>query len=257
MWTSTQRSTSTNLVIANGAGTGPFPAYRGAGILVSSATLNLTNCTMFSHVAREGAAIYNSRSALTLRGCRIEENQAEHAGAIFNLEGSVTATDSSFLDNVAHGSTSMNTPGRGGAINSKSENGTAIFTATGCTFIGNRILGLAQGSGGAIYNRKVRPPTQRSRWRTAPSKTTSVKRRLAARSQAIPSVSLTGCTLRSNYSRTGGAILQTGGLLDVRGSTFEQNVALRNPITNNHADWRRDHDNRTDDTYGCRQRVPQ
>lgn len=134
------------LIIVNGAGTGAFPAYRGAGILVTSATLSLTNCTLLGHVAREGAAIYSSRSQLTLTGCAVEENQAEHAGAIFNLEGSITATNSTFLDNVAHGSTSMNVPGRGGAIHSKSENGSASLNVTGCTFIGNRILGVAQGS---------------------------------------------------------------------------------------------------------------
>ena len=220
------------LVIINGAGTGPFPSYRGAGILITSATLNLTNCRMHSHVAREGAAIYSSKSALTLRDCAIEENQAEHAGAIFNLEGSVTATGSTFIDNVAHGSTSANTPGRGGAIYSKSENSSATIALTGCTFIGNRILGLAQGSGGAIYNQRGSSSDATVALTNCTFENNFGEDASGGAIASNAAASLTGCTLRGNYSRTGGAILQTGGALDVRGSTFEQNVATRNPVTN-------------------------
>jgi hypothetical protein len=243
------------LIIANGAGTGAFPAYRGAGFLVTSATLNLTNCTMFGHVAREGAAIYNSRSALTLRGCRIDENRAEQGGAIVNLEGSVTAIDSSFFDNVAHSSASTNTPGRGGAIHSRSENSGAIVTATGCTFIGNRILGVAQGSGGAIYN-------QRGSSADAPVALTNCTFENnfgdEAAGGAIASnaaVTVHGCTLRGNYCRTGGAILLTAE----RSTSATRRLSTTWRHECHDEQWRHrrcDHDDRADDAHGAGQRVP-
>jgi CSLREA domain-containing protein len=217
-----------SLTIANGALTGSFPNERGAGIILSQATLTLTNCTVRNHVAKVGGAIYSSQSAVTLNGSTITANRAERGGGIYSIDGSISGSGSTMSANEAYGTPTG--AAAGGAIYSYAGIATSSVTLADCHFTANRVLG-PQAQGGAILSARqngtaivvVTNSTFEGNFGEAAWG--------GALSNVGGSTSLTSCTLRDNYARSGGAVHSQGGSLEVRSSLLEQNTAFIDPAT--------------------------
>lgn len=221
-----------NLTIARGSATGAFPASRGGGILlITQATLTLTNCTVRDNTAIEAGGIWNSQGALTLNGSLISSNTATRGGGIYNLEGTVSGSGSTFSDNIANGV--ANTPGLGGAIYNVASNLPASTTLSGCQFTGNRITGEGIGHGGAIDNRKQNNSAASL---VLTNCVFSANHGEEATGGAITNeggaITLSGGSFDHNSARHGGAIEHGFGMITMRGVTFSANSAIRNNMTN-------------------------
>ena len=151
-----------------------------------------------------GGAIYNNSGTLEISGGSITDNMANKAGAIYVSSGSLSIDGTEITGNASTGGSGVIwvNGGNGFTINNATidnnsgiKNNAPIYVVEG--------LGLvpagtgAAGNGGAIYNS------------SASGKTSTI----------------TGGSISQNVAATGGAIYNNRGILDIKGTTFNGNVA--------------------------------
>jgi hypothetical protein len=133
------------LTIANGL----LAGNNGAGILVNSGSLSMTDCTIRGNYANSGGSgggAFNSLgAALTLLRCTVSGNLAGVAGGGVYNDGTFSATNCTISGNTAV---------NGGGLTSKFQNGAPSSVLRNCTVTGNHAsstLTTNGEGGGGIY----------------------------------------------------------------------------------------------------------
>jgi hypothetical protein len=129
--------TSANVVISgltirNGY-VGDGSEAKGAGVLVASGSVTLTDCAFVFNNAGAfegyGGGLYNASGAtVNLLRCTFDDNEAGSFGGGAYNEGTLTATNCTFFNNSAL---------RGGGLLSRASGGAARMTLRNCTVSGN------------------------------------------------------------------------------------------------------------------------
>ena len=144
---------------------GVFPENAGAAILVSLATLTLTDFGFSDNIAGLGGAICNDAGSIMLNGVDVVSNTAGQGGGVYNFEGSLDVRDSTFEQNVVDDGVD----GSGGAITNirgtlvlatstlhanRSDNiGGALYSSGTATLMNAAVNeNVASGAGGGIAN---------------------------------------------------------------------------------------------------------
>jgi hypothetical protein len=144
---------------------GVFPRNAGAAILVSLATLTLTNCGFSDNNAGVGGAICNDAGSIVLNGGAVVSNTGGQGGGVYNFEGSLDVRDSTFEQNVVDDGVD----GAGGAVanirgtlalarttlrTNRSDNvGGALYSSGTATLMNSAVNeNIASGAGGGIAN---------------------------------------------------------------------------------------------------------
>jgi hypothetical protein len=147
--------------VANGV----FPGNAGAAILVSLATLTLTDCGFSNNIAGLGGAICNDAGSVMLNGGAVVSNTAGQGGGVYNFEGSLDVRSSTFEQNVVDDGAN----GLGGAIanirgtlalatstlraNRSDKTGGALYNSGTATLMNSAVNeNVASGAGGGIAN---------------------------------------------------------------------------------------------------------
>jgi predicted outer membrane repeat protein/parallel beta-helix repeat protein len=197
-------------VIAYRIGGGPFG---GAGMLVSSGSPTLINCTFTDNVTANAGAglLIHDDSNPTLLNCKFTRNYAGSGGGIFSsTSSSLTLINCTFRDNHAQH--------KGGGLFNFSGNP----VLTNCTFSRNSVFGRYSGrgtAGGGMYNRNGSPVLTNCTF----SENSSAFAGGGMLNEDCNTV-LNMCEFVMNTaSRQGGAVLNDGGQLIAKGCVFEKN----------------------------------
>jgi len=142
------------LAITNGAVSGAFPGFVGAGIWNDHSTLTLSNCVISGNYGGggSGGGIYNDASfgsaTLSIIASTLSGNSVSNSGGAiqnFGYDGSATL---SIIASTLSGNTAAGNGTVGGAIFNNGNFGGATLLVSNSTFSGNS----ADQQGGAIYN---------------------------------------------------------------------------------------------------------
>ena len=158
------------------------------GAIYNAGTVQLEQCAFFSNNAKSGGAIYNAQKSTlyVFGGSGFAENRAEHGGAIHNAGGYTLVIEGLFYENRAFGD-----QGYGGAIYTDKEGVTDISWST---LVHNRTTF----AGGAIQSGGL--DTGATLW-------------------------MHDSTVANNRAYRGGGLASRDSDIEIRRSTFSENVA--------------------------------
>lgn len=160
-------------------------ALETGGAIMNSGTLSLSGCTLSGNSARRGGALF-STGTVSIEGSTFARNFADGGAAISSSNGFLTVSNSTFNSNTSFGD--------GGALVLLQTRATLTQSTFSYNAAGNT------GNGGAIFS-SGRFDLSRA------------------------GLTVQNCTLVSNRAARGGAIWNSGELLQVQNATITDNIA--------------------------------